>query len=160
MSVNRFTEHVLVLPEDDANRQLVNGFLLEEVSTRRIQVLEPAGGWLEVLDSFKSNHVAEMDRYPHRYMVLLIDFDGTVDRLTRAMQSIPDRLQNRVFIFGALNEPEGLKRAGLGAYEEIGLGLAKDCREQTETVWGHQQLRHNAAEIQRCNPTLRNVLFQ
>ncbi len=41
MSVNRALPHVLVLPEDDANRQIANGFLLALDSSvqRRIQVL-------------------------------------------------------------------------------------------------------------------------
>jgi hypothetical protein len=30
MSVNKYHPHVLVLPEDDANRQLANGFLLDQ----------------------------------------------------------------------------------------------------------------------------------
>ena len=45
MSVNRHKPHLLVLPEDDANRQLARGFELE-LSTRQFQVLQPAGGWL------------------------------------------------------------------------------------------------------------------
>lgn len=38
MSVNKYKPHVLVLPEDDANRQLANGFLLgleQPVPTRQ-----------------------------------------------------------------------------------------------------------------------------
>lgn len=46
MSVNVYQQHVLVLPEDDANRQIVNGFLLEpSLNERVIQVLPIAGGW-------------------------------------------------------------------------------------------------------------------
>ena len=77
MSVNRYLPHVLVLPEDDANRQLANGFLLDQyVSTHKIQVLPEVGGWTQVLELFLSDHVVEMDRYRGRFMVLLIDFDG------------------------------------------------------------------------------------
>lgn len=45
MSVNRYQPHVLVLPEDDANRQLANGFVLDLDATvlTRIQVLEEVG---------------------------------------------------------------------------------------------------------------------
>jgi len=62
-----------VLPEDDANRQLANGFLLELDSTvlRKIQIVEVAGGWHEVLNKFESDHIAVMDRYTSRIMVLL-----------------------------------------------------------------------------------------
>jgi hypothetical protein len=30
MSVNKYLPHVLVLPEDDANRQMANGFFLDQ----------------------------------------------------------------------------------------------------------------------------------
>ena len=53
MSVNRYLPHVLALPEDDANRQLANGFLLDQyVSTHKIQVLPEVGGWTQVLELF------------------------------------------------------------------------------------------------------------
>jgi hypothetical protein len=73
---NRYQPHVLVLPEDDANSRLANGFLLDldQSAFTRIQVLPEVGGWRAVLDTFESDHVAGMDRYTERYMVLLIDF--------------------------------------------------------------------------------------
>jgi hypothetical protein len=77
VGVNKYQPHVLVLPEDDANRQLANGFLLDQyLSTWKIQVLEEAGGWNEVLECFISDYAPGMALYPGRYMVLLIDFDG------------------------------------------------------------------------------------
>ncbi len=77
VSVNRYQPHVMVLPEDDANRQLPNGFLLDQhLLTWKIQGLEEAGGWREALDRFRADHVADMERYAHRFVVILIDFDG------------------------------------------------------------------------------------
>lgn len=131
MSVNKYLPHILVLPEDDANRGLANGFLLDDsiaIRRRRIQVLEEAGGWAEVLERFKSDHVIEMDRNPHRFMVLLIDFDGREDRLDIAKAAIPERLTDRVLVLGALTEPEDLRRANLGSYETIGKTLADECQ--------------------------------
>ena len=61
MSANKNKLHVLVLPEDDANRQMLNGFLLE-FPTRQIQGLPVAGGWKKVLSQFNSNEVAGMER--------------------------------------------------------------------------------------------------
>lgn len=47
MSVNAYADHVLVLPEDDANRELTNGFLQEPaLNPRAIQVLPVAHGWI------------------------------------------------------------------------------------------------------------------
>jgi len=152
----------LVLPEDDANRQLANGFhlALDRSVQRSIQVLEEVGGWSEVLDHFESDHVAGMDLYNNRYMVLLIDFDGNAKRLDHAKNRIPERLMERVFVIGALSEPEELKKAALGSYENIGRAMAKDCREETDTTWGHDLLRHNAVEIGRLRERVRAILFQ
>jgi hypothetical protein len=157
MSVNQYLPHVLVLPEDDANSQLANGFTLD-VSTRQIQVLEPAGGWMKVLECFESDHVRAMQSCTPRYMVLLIDFDGVPGRLNVAKNFIPDHLTDRVFVLGVWTEPEKL-RADLGSYETIGMALAKDCREETDTTWGHDLLRHNAAEIDRLRDRVRPFLF-
>lgn len=43
-----------MLPEDDANRQIANGFLLNpNLNIRAIRILTPSGGWLKAIDSFK-----------------------------------------------------------------------------------------------------------
>jgi len=160
VSVNKYQPHVFVLPEDDANLRLANGFHLQIALSRQrqMQVLPVAGGWNEVLSLFRSEHVMEMDRCPTRFMVLLIDFDGNEDRLENAKAAIPENLADRVFILGALSEPEALK-ADLGAYEAIGLGMADDCCNGTETIWGHHLLRHNAGELDRLRQHVRPVLF-
>ena len=160
MRVNRYLPHVLVLPEDDADRQLANGFVLEpSLSARNIQVLPEAGGWIEVLERFKSEHIQAMNAYEYRYMVLLIDFDGDPDRLGQARAAVPGHLIDRVFILGALTEPEKLK-ADIGEpYEAIGLALARDCREGTDATWGHSLLRHNAIEVERLRQRVRPILF-
>jgi hypothetical protein len=150
-----------VLPEDDANRQLANGFLLEvdPAGMRRMQVLPVAGGWNDVLESFVAEHVREMDLYTARFMVLLIDFDSNEGRLEAAKKRIPERLQSRVFILKAWSEPEDLRRAGLGLYEAIGSAMAQDCREETDTIWGHDLLVHNAGELVRLREQVRPILF-
>ncbi len=159
MSVNRHLPHVYVLPEDDANRQVANGFLLESALVDyRIRVLEEAGGWLETLDRFCSDYAPEMDRFPKRFMVLLIDFDGQSNRLDIVKGRIPPHLADRVFILGSLEEPENL-RPTLGSYETIGLSLAKDCRDGTDLIWAHKQLRHNVHELDRLRSHVRPILF-
>ena len=46
MSVNKAKPHLYVIPEDDADRQIAKGFVLHgRVDERRVQVVEPAGGW-------------------------------------------------------------------------------------------------------------------
>lgn len=47
MAANRYRRHLLVIPEDDANRQIMIGFVLGlSVNSRLVQVEPPAGGWL------------------------------------------------------------------------------------------------------------------
>lgn len=59
MRINKYKPHILVLPEDDANRQIANGFLLEKtLNQSAIQVLPPAGGWKKVVEEFKTYHVS------------------------------------------------------------------------------------------------------
>jgi hypothetical protein len=149
-----------VLPEDDADRQLANGFLLEpSLSARSIQVLPEAGGCRKVLEAFNSEHVRGMEKFRNRYMILLIDFDGHPDRrLADLKAEIPEGLTNRVFIVGALTRPEELT-AGLGNYETIGKAAARDCHEGTDTTWGHALLKHNAAEVERLRQHVRPILF-
>jgi hypothetical protein len=162
MSVNKHRPHVVVLPEDDANRQLAIGFVLELDPSvlRNIQVLEVAGGWKVLLNRFESDQVADMAKYPDRYMVLLIDFDGKAERLSYATGKIPAHLRDRVFVLGALSEPEALRGALPGSYETIGKMLAKDCREETDAIWSHDLLLHNASELSRLRQRVRPILFQ
>jgi hypothetical protein len=100
-----------------------------------------------------------MDLNTARFIVLLIDFDSDARRLETARSRIPERLQSRVFILGAWSEPEDLTRAGLGLYEAIGSAMAKDCREETDAIWGHDLLVHNAGELARLRGQVRPILF-
>jgi hypothetical protein len=149
--------HIFVLPEDDANRQLVNGFLVEIDAPRQIQRLEEAGGWRKVLEQFRSREVSGMEKYPDRLMVFLIDFDRKANRLAEVKGIIPAHLDERVFVLGAWIEPEDL-RDDLGSFETIGRALAQDCRHNTNTTWGHEMLRHNAAELARLCERIQPIL--
>lgn len=161
MSVNKHQPHVFVLPEDDANRQLANGFVLglHYSVSRKIQVLPVAGGWRAVLGRFETDHRGGMVSYPERFIILLIDFNGKPrDRLNEARAAIPASLIGRVFILGAQSRPEAL-RASLGSCETIGQRLAENCRNGTDDTWGHNLLRHNANELDRLRTRVRPILF-
>ncbi len=140
---------------------MANGFHLQIDATRQrqMQVLPVAGGWNKVLQRFESDHVTNMDRYPNRFMLLLIDFDGKQDRLKSAQAAIPEHLADRVFVLGAWSDPEALKADfGLG-YERIGSAMADDCREEGDTTWGHHLLLHNASELERLRQHVCSILF-
>jgi hypothetical protein len=151
----------MVLPEDRANSQMANGFVLgmEPTRTRRIQVLPEAGGWLEVLNDFETEHVREMERFEHRLLVLVLDFDGDADRLMTARDRIPEHLRGRVFIVGAQTQPEELRQTLSMTYEQIGAALADDCQDDKSDTWGHALLAHNADEIERLREAVRPILF-
>lgn len=158
MSANKHEPHVRVLPEDDANRQLANGFQLgvDWSRQRQIEVLRVAGGWQAVVDRFQADHVASMNRNTNIYMVLLIDFDREAGRRQYVESRIPEHLRERVFIIGAWSRPEDLRPP---SYESIGKALARDCREETSTTWEHTLLRHNAREFARLREHVRPILF-
>lgn len=83
MSINKYKPHLLILPEDDANRQIANGFIQNiNVNQLTIQVLPFADGWLKTVDKFVDDYASEMQKYPKRMMVLLIDLDKRKSRLT------------------------------------------------------------------------------
>ena len=49
----------------NANRQIVNGFILNSnINQRVIQVLPIAGGWQKVINKFKDDHVSGMRKFP------------------------------------------------------------------------------------------------
>ena len=158
MSVNKDKPHVMVLSEDDANRQMAVGFLREIGQIRQMQILHVAGGWRKVLDRFQSEHVRAMNRHRTRFMVLLIDFDGREDRPEDVKAAVPDHLTGRVFVLSTWTKPEELKKS-LGAFETIGAAMATDCREGTAATWGHELLQHNAPELERLRERVRPILF-
>ncbi len=165
---NPYKSHVVVLPEDRANEEIVNGFNnFLDLYSRAIQIERPAGGWEKVVDKFKEDHVSLMRKFPKRMMVLLIDFDLREDRLTYVKDEIPEALQDRVFILGVLSEPDDLKRIkkrfesiGTGKLEEIGETLAKDCsNDNTNGLWEHDLLKHNKDELDRMILSVKPFLF-
>ncbi len=99
-----------------------------------------------------------MESNAQRFVVLLIDLDGKQERLQDVKGKIPGHLTDRVFVLGTLSEPEDLK-GDLGPYEVIGSKMAQDCREDTDKIWGHNLLRHNAGELARLREHVRPILF-
>lgn len=155
MSVNKHLPHVLVLPEDDANRQIANGFFQNpSLHLRQIQVLPIARGWPAVRDSF-AQHNKLLKQFPHRQMVLLVDFDNQAARRSEVTQLVDPDVLDRVFVLGAFTNPEQLRSALGESLEAIGKALAQECINSGSTVWGHALLRHNADERLRMQSSLR-----
>ncbi len=148
MSANKYLPHLLILPEDDATRQLANGFVFE-FPTRQIQILPVAGGWSVALDLVINQYFLYLRNHPDALLAVIIDFDGQADRLQLALGRVPPSILDRVFIVGALDEAERLRRAGLGSFETIGRALARECKQGETMAWRHRQLQHNLPELER-----------
>lgn len=161
---NREVPHVLVVPEDDANRQIANGFVDHpDVSKAHIQVLQPLGGWLKVKQSLADRQLAGLRTYPNRLLVLIIDYDGidTGTRFSDVQAAVPEEFRHRVFILGARTDPEQLKRStpGRPSLEKIGRALAEDCLAGTQSTWSQPELDCNLGELERMRATVGPCLF-
>jgi hypothetical protein len=160
---NNYLPHIHVLAEDDHNRQIANGFLLElnVVNNRAVKVLPLAGGWKKAVDEFTKEHESKMRQFPQRTMVFLMDFDNNYEsRLSYVENHIPEDLKARVFVLGVLSEPRNLKTDINKSYEEIGKALAKDCPDNTNELWGHTLLKHNKGELDRIPSSVKSFLFK
>src|SRR5690606_29462498 len=138
--MNKYRPHLYVIPEDDADRQIANGFVLHaRVDSRRVQVVEPAGGWSRVLDIFEEEYLPLLQNL-HTHVVLLIDFDKTPTERRASFNSvIPENLWDRVFVIGPRETPERLRQSLERTYEEIGRSLADDCDGGRLETWSHTQ---------------------
>ena len=165
---SKFRHELYIIPEDKANSQIVNGFLLEPtLKSRFIHVVSYADGWKKVIKVFKENHIVDMKKHPNRYMILLIDFDEKYENRFKQIKSeIPKEISDRVFILGAKKDPENLKGKkykrnfqGVKSFEDLGQALSKDCANNTNEIWSHNLLLHNQEELLKAREILRPFLF-
>ncbi len=130
--MNRYVPHIYIIPEDDCDRQLANGFVKhDQVKDTRVKVMPPAGGWSFVLKIFEQEYVDMLRKDKHGqegYVVMLVDFDGNyVARRKDFEDSIPEDLKPRVFVVGAKETPETLRQELGKSFEQIGMQLADEC---------------------------------
>jgi hypothetical protein len=160
MSANNHLPHLLVLPEDDANRQILVGFRkYHAVNSRQMPIQNVAGGWHKAVDAILEEHVALMRTYPNRHVMLVVDFDDHPERRDEIVSRIPEDLRDRFFLIGCLNEPERLFTSLRIKAEALGELLAFECDDGTSTTWNHEMLVHNAAEIERLKIMVKPFLF-
>lgn len=149
-----------MIPEDDANRQIANGFLNHyAVDECAGYVATPAGGWTHVLTVFKDNYIKYLYGWDKAYIVLLIDFDNADNRKERCEKDIPEDLKSRVFIIGSRQCPEAAVKAIGKKPEEIGSLLADECSSGQYVVWTNDHFGHNYAERQRLSEAVKDFLF-
>ncbi|TVQ94686.1 MAG: hypothetical protein EA400_01005 [Chromatiaceae bacterium] len=160
MSINRYQKHILVLPEDDANRQLAVGFVQHPtVRPRSLQILGPAGGWPALRDQLHHQQLPGLARFQNRQLLLLCDFDERPTRRAEVLGELPATAAQRVFVVGVWSEPEDLRTAlGHRGLEAIGQELADHCCQpdpHAEALFEHPLLRYNRDEVARMAKCLR-----
>ncbi|MCU0795910.1 MAG: hypothetical protein MUF31_08245 [Akkermansiaceae bacterium] len=161
MSVNKYQPHLLVIPEDDANRDIFTGFLNHRsVNSRRVHVENVAGGWTDALDLLINEHARGMRRYDKRHVLILIDFDRRENRFEQVWTKIPKDLRNRVFIMGCQDEPERVRDATGLTKEQLGEALAKACVSGEAGLWDNPILAHNLPELERMRMTICPALLE
>lgn len=166
---NKYIDHLQVLVEDDANRQLVNGLGLNlSLRVRQLQVLQIAGGWQHVLEKLADRATIQgLETYSKRHLLLLIDFDDQFQpRWTQYVQyktAISSQgVADRVYLLGCLHEPEKLKAARnySKSIEKLGLELSDDCAPPpAQNLWQHADLHHNAPELARLVKQVKPFLY-
>ena len=155
MSVNRHQKHILVLPEDDANKDIVNGFVLDWNKEIGLRICPVARGWVHAFSDFSRNYLPDIRNYPECRFVILIDFDNQFqDRWGRFCELVPEELKDRVFLLGCTNEPEDVRRGQKTTFEGIGKMLAEDCNRGTRTQWNRDAFKHNIPELDRLKQSL------
>lgn len=160
--MNKFTRHIWLIPEDDANRQIANGFIHHhEVNENQIKIMPPAGGWVKVLEQFKDEYIQVLRNNQNAHLVMVIDFDNRyANRFAEFNNSIPEDIKSRVFVIGGMTTPEKLKKELGLSFEKIGELLAKDCCLEDFETWNHAELKHNEAERRRLTEIVRPILFR
>lgn len=158
MAMNFYRPHLVVLSEDDATRSLAVGFSDQVVGPMDIR--PPAGGWPGVLQQFEQIYVAHLKKYADSHVLMLIDFDQQFPgRLAHFRRAIPADVAARVYILGAEDEAETLKRQQKLKFGPLGAQLAHECRHQQHVHWLCPQLAHNQPELARLNASVRPFLF-
>lgn len=162
MGVNKYSEYVVILPEDDANRQIINGFLnVIGVNLNAIDVRAVAGGWKKALSLRIKPLIKELENNKNMSLLVVIDFDLQFEkRLKIFKEKLGNNLIDRAFLLGAISEPEKLKKEFNLPYEKIGRALAKSCLTNNFSIWENDLLKHNLPEIKRITSQIRSTLFE
>ncbi len=159
MGVNKYQPHVLIIPEDHADEQIANGFVLHD-QVKNLDVERPAAGWSGVLEKFKIELVPYLNKYKEGRVILLIDFDNKYpDRRDRFDKAIPDHLKDRVFVLGVKATPEVLKQSLGKDFETIGNELAENCYKGVDGLWTHDHLAHNDPDRVKLIQSVWTILF-
>ncbi|MBC5795447.1 hypothetical protein H5968_09865 [Sphaerospermopsis sp. LEGE 00249] len=160
MSPNEYRPHLLILLEDKAHNDIVNGFCLNlNVDADKIECLQKARGWVNVKDKFEKKYIPQLRQNLNKHILLIIDRDVYQNRGSYVEECIPEDIKNRVFILVFNPNPESLQRDIKQSRENIGQALAKACSERENGLWEHPVLIDNKPELERMILSVKPFLF-
>ena len=149
---NKHKWHILVLPEDDATKQLGNGLARAFPAVEnRVQVLREARGWEHAMDMIPS---LDLKKYVQRRVLLIIDFDKDGNRLN-FIKSKPFVVpfSDRIYVIGCFDEAERLKNlVGENNLERVGERLGTDCN-----YWSSPLLANCKSDACRLKNEIQNI---
>lgn len=148
MAPNRYKPYLQIFVEDEANRDIVRGFLdfLEKRGVNpQYHIEDVCGGRDKVFQSFR-DALGPFQKYQQRIAVLLVDFDGQPHQREDSYQElVPEELQSRVLLLGCRNHPERLEKRSYQYGEE----LAQECLDGTwREGWFDPEWSDNRERVQ------------
>lgn len=162
MSVNLFLPHLIVIPEDNANREIANGFrLIIEKNDRQFLIKKLARGWPNGRNELValSDSTGHLQKYKSSHAALIVDFDGKRERGSEIKQMVAEGVRDRVFVIGVLTEPEELRNVTRMKFEQLGSQIGEGCKGSSIGFWQHDLLVHNIEEIRRLSGAVRDIFF-
>jgi hypothetical protein len=109
VSANKYKPHLIVVPEDEADRQMAFGFVFHPaVLPASVDVRPPAGGWAAVLDLYERQFVPHLRKFPAARVVLLLDFDDRGDERGRSARTASRTISSHARSFW---EPEARRNS-------------------------------------------------
>lgn len=159
MTVNKYKPHLFVIPEDDADRQLANGFVLHHEVSGEVQIVKEAGGWIKVIETITEEYVPLLKQNPNAHVLGIIDCDNDGERIKKLLDDFPSDVQDRIFLLGVFDDPQQFKISVQKPFETIGETLAEECFTEELHLWHHTHLQHISTEIERAKRCLKPIVF-
>jgi hypothetical protein len=161
VSYNKFNDHIVVLPEDDAIRQIAVEFQRSVgIRDRFVTVEMPLGGWEKVRDRFATEWKRRLNASPKLRIVMLVDFDRDMDRRLGFEEVIGESLRNRAFVIGWPDNAEALRVSLNKSLGLIGKDAAESCVSNNPDFWQHERLRNNVDTVKQIRSEVQAFLFE
>jgi len=160
LSVNKFKPHLLILPEDQAVKDVVVG-AVESIRVKpaaNLSIEKLLGGWRKLKDRLPECE-KYLGQYPEGRLLFIIDLDRDPKRPKEVQAWIQGEFADRIFLLSSFHEPEALQRELTGSLEMIGGTLVDDCPDDQSEAWAHSHLEHNKPELERFMASCRPILF-